>query len=211
MATIRQAIPERVKSAVYERYGHACWLGFPGCDRHADTLDHIYPYSCGGRTTVANLRPACRKCNSRRQDRLVQGRGIDVRVVLLQPGDMEPVDHHGRLLDYRRVYEAVGHEEGGWGLMAAAMRGATRHALRIPATPQLTIVPSFDIDAKTVREWIRLGYQVERLDRGSGFTPSNQGERQALGAWKRHMIGPNTLRALIDERDDDWKRVDLAF
>lgn len=41
-----------------------CWM----CGRVADTIDHVKPLSKGGAHMLANLRPACLPCNSRKND-----------------------------------------------------------------------------------------------------------------------------------------------
>lgn len=41
-------------------YGGLCWM----CGAEADTIDHVIPISGGGTEWPANLRPACRSCNS---------------------------------------------------------------------------------------------------------------------------------------------------
>jgi 5-methylcytosine-specific restriction endonuclease McrA len=41
-------------------WGGKCWM----CSRPADTLDHVKPLAAGGYHMLANLRPACRSCNS---------------------------------------------------------------------------------------------------------------------------------------------------
>ena len=46
-------------------YGDRCWL----CGAVADTTDHVIPLSSGGSNWPANLRPACRPCNSGKRDR----------------------------------------------------------------------------------------------------------------------------------------------
>lgn len=43
-------------------YGHRCYL----CGGSYDTIDHVIPVSAGGTNWPANLRPACRSCNSRK-------------------------------------------------------------------------------------------------------------------------------------------------
>ncbi|BDH59041.1 HNH endonuclease signature motif containing protein [Tsukamurella sp. PLM1] len=47
-----------------------CWLcGRPFTDRRSRTVDHVKPLSKGGADILANLRPACRSCNSRKADK----------------------------------------------------------------------------------------------------------------------------------------------
>lgn len=43
-------------------FGHRCWI----CGDPADSLDHVKPLSKGGWHALANLRPACFSCNSRK-------------------------------------------------------------------------------------------------------------------------------------------------
>ena len=42
-----------------------CWM----CGGVADTIDHVKPISRGGAHMLSNLRPACRDCNTRKNDR----------------------------------------------------------------------------------------------------------------------------------------------
>lgn len=42
-----------------------CWM----CGGPADTIDHVKPLNKGGAHMLANLRPACRSCNSSKSDR----------------------------------------------------------------------------------------------------------------------------------------------
>lgn len=42
-----------------------CWM----CGGPADQVDHVKPVSKGGGHMLANLRPACRSCNSSKKDR----------------------------------------------------------------------------------------------------------------------------------------------
>lgn len=46
-------------------FGGRCWM----CGDAASTLDHVKPISLGGAHVLANLRPACGACNSRKQAR----------------------------------------------------------------------------------------------------------------------------------------------
>jgi len=49
----------------WDYYGGLCWL----CRAPADTIDHVVALSRGGSEWPANLRPACRSCNSRKHAR----------------------------------------------------------------------------------------------------------------------------------------------
>ena len=214
MASSRQMIPAKVKEATYRDYGHACWLSFPGCTHRADTLDHVMPYSQGGLTRPSNLRPACRHCNSVRQDRLIQGRGIDVRVVLLAPGDMQQIDAHGgTLMDWRRVLDALGrHSDETWRVMHAMWKSGVWEATRTMQATPLVIVPPFDTPASQVSEWIRLGYAVEiPAQQGTGLSASCTAEAQALAAWNRRRATPAHIERDTRRRDDDWRRLGLLF
>lgn len=51
-------------SARMQYYGSRCWM----CGVDADTVDHVKPLAAGGPHILANLRPACRSCNSRKAD-----------------------------------------------------------------------------------------------------------------------------------------------
>ena len=53
--------------AQWRRQGRACTY----CDGVAETVDHVIPLARGGTNYEGNLTPACRSCNSRKQDRLV--------------------------------------------------------------------------------------------------------------------------------------------
>lgn len=64
---VRRAIPIELRSAIYERDNFACLE----CRATEDlTLDHIHPWSKGGRDTYDNLRTLCRPCNSRKGARV---------------------------------------------------------------------------------------------------------------------------------------------
>jgi len=64
---VRVQISESVRSAVYERDGHACVV----CGTSESlTLDHIFPWSQGGCDDPGNLQTMCQSCNSRKGARL---------------------------------------------------------------------------------------------------------------------------------------------
>jgi 5-methylcytosine-specific restriction endonuclease McrA len=50
-------------------YAGRCWLQLEGCTGVGDTIDYVIPLSKGGTNWPANLRPACRSCNSRKKNK----------------------------------------------------------------------------------------------------------------------------------------------
>jgi hypothetical protein len=83
---------------VLDTYGRECWLKLKGCTGVATTKDHVVPYSHGGDDSLENFRPACRSCNSKRQNMAVQGYGASVVVVIGPPaaGKTTYVREHAR-------------------------------------------------------------------------------------------------------------------
>lgn len=68
-ARLRAATPYLILSEVVEArlavFGGTCWI----CGGEADTVDHVKPIAAGGINIPANMRPACRSCNSSKRDR----------------------------------------------------------------------------------------------------------------------------------------------
>lgn len=75
----------RLTQLVLEVYGPVCHLKLPGCKTVATTKDHVVPYAHGGSDDIENLRPACKPCNSKRQDRVLTGYGASVVIVTGPP------------------------------------------------------------------------------------------------------------------------------
>lgn len=63
----RRAVP-MTRAGVLRRDGRRC--GY--CGKRADTIDHVVPRSRGGAHTWDNCVAACRTCNSRKADRLLE-------------------------------------------------------------------------------------------------------------------------------------------
>lgn len=62
---VRTVIPEQLRNRIYERDNYRCVL----CGSSSELqLDHIIPFSKGGRTEEANLRTLCKSCNLRKRD-----------------------------------------------------------------------------------------------------------------------------------------------
>lgn len=58
-------IPMESFMAKWKYWAGKCWM----CGKNASTWDHVKPLSKGGLHVIANLRPACRPCNSGKKDR----------------------------------------------------------------------------------------------------------------------------------------------
>ena len=101
-------------------YGAQCYLRLPGCTHVATTRDHVIPLAHGGPDTVDNCRPACRSCNSKRQDIAVAGLGANIMIVAGPPGAGKStyvLDHAQRndiVIDLDRIVHAIsptGHDD----------------------------------------------------------------------------------------------------
>ncbi|MGO2659595.1 MAG: HNH endonuclease [Mycetocola reblochoni] len=99
--------------AVLREYGDACHLRLPGCTYVATTRDHLIPLAHGGEDTLDNCRPACRSCNSKRQDQAVNGLGATVIIVVGPPaaGKSSYVRDHAKpadvVIDLDRLVAAI--------------------------------------------------------------------------------------------------------
>lgn len=56
------------RRGVFARDGHRCQY----CGGRADSIDHVVPRSRGGEHTWENVVAACRSCNARKRDRLLE-------------------------------------------------------------------------------------------------------------------------------------------
>jgi 5-methylcytosine-specific restriction endonuclease McrA len=74
----REAIP-LTRRTVFARDDHTCQY----CGARAESIDHIIPRSRGGTHTWENVVAACRRCNSRKENRLLEEAGLKM---LRQPG-----------------------------------------------------------------------------------------------------------------------------
>jgi 5-methylcytosine-specific restriction endonuclease McrA len=68
----RVAITRR---AVFARDGHRCQY----CGEQAENIDHVVPRSRGGLHAWDNVVAACRRCNTRKEDRLLHEAGFVLR------------------------------------------------------------------------------------------------------------------------------------
>jgi 5-methylcytosine-specific restriction endonuclease McrA len=63
------------RRAVFARDGHRCQY----CGASAENIDHVIPRSRGGLHVWDNVVAACRPCNTRKRDRLLEESGLKLR------------------------------------------------------------------------------------------------------------------------------------
>ena len=71
------------RRAVFLRDGGRCQY----CDKTAESLDHVIPRSRGGSHTWENVVAACRSCNNRKRDRLLEETNFVLRKTPVMPKD----------------------------------------------------------------------------------------------------------------------------
>ncbi|MHB8438922.1 MAG: HNH endonuclease [Acidimicrobiales bacterium] len=69
------------RRTVFARDGHRCQY----CGSPAESIDHVLPRSRGGRHVWDNVVAACRRCNTRKEDRLPAEAGLVLRSVPSAP------------------------------------------------------------------------------------------------------------------------------
>jgi 5-methylcytosine-specific restriction endonuclease McrA len=63
------------RRAIFARDGHRCQY----CGAPAENIDHVVPKSKGGRHAWDNVVAACRRCNTRKRDHLLEESGMKLR------------------------------------------------------------------------------------------------------------------------------------
>ncbi|WP_219813826.1 HNH endonuclease [Rathayibacter sp. AY1A7] len=164
---------------VLRHYGVICHL----CGRaNATTKDHLIPWSLGGRDELSNLRPACDPCNKRRGNRVLNGYGCSITVVMGPPagGKSTYVHEHAGPRDVVVDLDAIlrafvlpgtdpGHDTPGWLRYPAivARRAAIDRLSRqlYPPDVRVWIIHSMP-DAKRLEEYRFLRYHLVTVDPG---------------------------------------------
>ena len=70
------------RRAIFARDGHRCQY----CGAQAENIDHIVPRSKGGPHAWDNVVAACRRCNARKRDHLLEETGMKLRHQPSAPG-----------------------------------------------------------------------------------------------------------------------------
>ncbi|MEX0158212.1 MULTISPECIES: HNH endonuclease [unclassified Microbacterium] len=165
---------------VLETYGTVCWLKLPGCKGVATTKDHIIPADHGGPDTLENLRPACKSCNSKRQDRVISGYGAVVIVVTGPPaaGKTTHVLQHARptdvVIDMDRIARSLmpldpdnshDYPEHVRHVAIAARKAAIRRATRLRERVTVWLIHAIP-EPKDLAEYRAFGWRIETIDPG---------------------------------------------
>jgi 5-methylcytosine-specific restriction endonuclease McrA len=69
------------RRAVFARDGHRCQY----CGASAENIDHVIPRSKGGPHAWDNVVAACRPCNTRKRDRMLEDSGMKLRKLPVVP------------------------------------------------------------------------------------------------------------------------------
>jgi len=69
------------RRTVFARDGHRCQY----CGSPAESIDHVLPRSRGGLHSWDNVVAACRRCNTRKEDRLPHEAGLVLRTAPMAP------------------------------------------------------------------------------------------------------------------------------
>lgn len=171
-------VQQELTRLVLAAYGNQCHLRLPGCTKIATTKDHVTPYAQGGTDDLANFRPACRSCNSKRQDRTL---GPSVRVITGPPaaGKSTYARTHAHpadvVIDLDRIAQALMPESSGpiqvypdhirhvaIGARQAAITRATRLSERVGVWI-IHSIPKPD----QLAEYGRMGWEVIKIDPGA--------------------------------------------
>ncbi|MGK3947422.1 HNH endonuclease [Microbacterium sp. K2] len=165
---------------VLETYGRVCWLQLPGCTGIATTKDHVIPHAAGGPDTLENMRPACKSCNSKRQDRVISGYGAAVIVVTGPPaaGKTTYVLQHARptdvIIDMDRIARALmpldpdsshDYPEHVRHVAIAARKAAIRRATRLRERITVWLIHAIP-QPDDLAEYRALGWRIETIDPG---------------------------------------------
>lgn len=170
----------KLTELVLETYGRLCWLQLPGCTVVATTKDHVIPHDHGGPDTLENLRPACKHCNSKRQDRVMTGYGASIVVVIGPPAAgkttwiLERAKPHDVMIDmdaiarsFMPVAPTASHEypEHVRHVAIAARKAAIRRATRLRERVTVWLIHALP-SPEDMAEYRALGWHIETIDPG---------------------------------------------
>lgn len=211
----RQTISSAVRAEVIATWGNECWLHLPGCTSRGEEDDHIRPYHVGGRDTVANIRRACKHCNASRQDRILNGYGATIHVLIGPPSADLYGELEGRATDtsivvgfggiLNALYPFVNEPEAARRAAALAWDAAYRELAKC-ATPQdiwlLRTIPATRKHPRMLDEWLALDYDIHVIDPGAAsvFDSRQVQDSPTLMKIARQWYSMHITQQLVDAR-----------
>lgn len=229
----RQRVPPEVSAVVIDMWGNDCWLDMPGCTGRGETSDHIVPAKFGGPTIPANLRRACRHCNSLRRERILSGYGARYHAVIGPPCGgkstwvREHAGHGDLVVDFDALATALTFDwesqhlqpQVSRELAVGAWYGAYRRCTQVTEPVDVWIVKTLPATPRSPRlltEWISLDYEVVVCDPGRDeVMRRNEMERRGRPAehgvmdWYRSGITRQAVEAMQRERRAKLTRLGL--
>lgn len=222
----RQTIDPSIRHAVIARYGNTCWLGLPGCTQTGTEDDHIVPYSHGGKDTVSNIRRACKHCNASRQDRILNGYGVNMHIVLCPPlADRDAVEYvleHGCVGDMLIAFSEIAQamrvnidDVAQRRIVAMATDSAYRQAAKTSSPVDvwhIRTMPSSKQHPHMLAEWVALDYDITVLDPGFGVVyalASSDVERNLVRRWYALNLTQSRIDTLKAQRYEQLVRLGL--
>lgn len=223
----RKRVPPQLAASALLTFGSDCWLDMPGCThRGTETMDHVKPYSLHGPTVLANLRPACKHCNSLRADRVVSGFGAQITAVIGPPcvGKTAYVRDHMApgdiVVDPSRLAVACVDDGVEARQLADALWGsAYRSVSRMITARRVWLVralPASRNSPNMLAEWIALNYDVVVLDADDQLLRERMAEHrrgrddvELLKRWRRLGITQSHVDRMLEHRRAQLSRLRL--
>lgn len=224
----RQVIDPRIRAEVIATWGNECWLRLPGCTGVGEEDDHIVPWSHRGMDSVANIRRACKHCNSVRQDRVLSGYGATIHCVIGPPtADLIGYATERMALDsvmvahseFARVLSCDDDELAATKpvrLAAAMAWDAAYRQLARTASPLdvwlIRTLPRSRSHPDMLAEWIAFDYDIHVVDPGSAQvfdTVGNATDEQVARQWYAMGVTQATVRARLAQRRRQLVRLGL--
>ena len=213
----RQVIDPRIRAEVIATWGNECWLRLPGCTGTGEEDDHIVPRSHRGMDSVANIRRACKHCNSVRQDRVLSGYGATIHCVIGPPtADLIGYATERMALDSVMVAHSEFAATKPVRLAAAMAWDAAYRQLARTASPLdvwlIRTLPRSRSHPDMLAEWIAFDYDIHVVDPGSAQvfdTVGNATDEQVARQWYAMGVSEATVRARLAQRRCQLVRLGL--
>jgi predicted kinase len=218
---------QAMTALVLETYGHECHLRLKGCTRQATTKDHVIPYSHGGLDQLENYRPACKHCNSRRGNRVMNGYGASVVVLIGPPaaGKSTYLAEHAKPSDIQVDMDAIAralmpvppdsthlYPEHVRHVAIKARAAAVHHATRLRERCTVWLIHAIP-KPDDLADYKRMGWQVITIDPGRDVVESRvrtmrpQIMQQQVARWYATYGAAATVKApgiTPDDGEPDW-------